>query len=82
MAIEAKGAVCPLPALSGRFTPEDISRQKKGQERIAPAGLSFWSKYLNATARQALRSEGWMQTFPHRVARWPDGHAAEPEGAA
>lgn len=82
MAIEAKGAVCPLPALAGRFTPEDISRQKKGQERIAPAALSSWSKYLKTTARQAPQREGWIQTSPHRAARWPGGHAAEPEGAA
>jgi hypothetical protein len=82
MGIEAKGAFRPLPALAGRFTPEDISRQKKRHERIAPTALSSWSKYLQAAARQAPQREGWMQTFQHRAKRWLGWHAAEPEGVA
>jgi hypothetical protein len=40
MGIEAQGAVCPLPSLAGRFTPEDILTRRKGKERaLRPGGM-------------------------------------------
>jgi len=56
MAIEAQGAVCPLPALTGRFTPEDISTRRNGQGGTA---LSPWFGYLKGPDAQAAQGE-WL----------------------
>lgn len=38
MGIEAKGAVCPLPSLAGRFTPEDILNRRKSLRAAGGTG--------------------------------------------
>ena len=41
MGIEAQGAVCPLPALAGRFTPEDILTRRTGLRAADDTGIGI-----------------------------------------